>query len=166
MDKVKIGKIINTHGINGEVKVLTTTDFPEERFSKGSYVFINNEKLIVDKSRPFKDFWLIKFKYFDNINDIKKFEKHFIFVSKKQKVLLKPGEYLLSQIIGLLVFDLNNDYIGKIVDSFHTKANDVWVVRKQNKKNIFIPFIDQVVKVIDLRKSFVKIDLLEGLDEN
>ncbi|EJO00174.1 ribosome maturation factor RimM [Oenococcus oeni] len=166
MKELRIGRIINTHGIAGELKIDFNTDFPEQRFAKNSELLIAGEKLVVQSSRPFKQFWLVKFSDHENINLVEKYKGEDIFINERKEPRLSEGEFLVSQIIGLKVIDEKGNSIGKIADSFHTGANDVWTIKKSNGKEILIPYIDQVVKKVDLQTSTVTIELLEGLDED
>ncbi|MFT8329587.1 MAG: ribosome maturation factor RimM [Oenococcus oeni] len=166
MKELRIGRVINTHGIAGELKIDFNTDFPEQRFAKNSELLIAGEKLVVQSSRPFKQFWLVKFSDHENINLVEKYKGEDIFINERKEPRLSEGEFLVSQIIGLKVIDEKGNSIGKIADSFHTGANDVWTIKKSNGKEILIPYIDQVVKKVDLQNSIVTIELLEGLDED
>ncbi|AVI93968.1 Ribosome maturation factor RimM [Oenococcus oeni] len=166
MKELRIGRVINTHGIAGELKIDFNTDFPEQRFAKNSELLIAGEKLVVQSSRPFKQFWLVKFSDHENINLVEKYKGEDIFINERKEPRLSEGEFLVSQIIGLKVIDEKGNSIGKIADSFHTGANDVWTIKKSNGKEILIPYIDQVVKKVDLQNSTVTIELLEGLDED
>ncbi|ABJ56726.1 ribosome maturation factor RimM [Oenococcus oeni] len=166
MKELRIGRVINTHGIAGELKIDFNTDFPEQRFAKNSELLIAGEKLVVQSSRPFKQFWLVKFSDHENINLVEKYKGEDIFINERKEPRLSEGEFLVSQIIGLKVIDEKGNSIGEIADSFHTGANDVWTIKKSNGKEILIPYIDQVVKKVDLQTSTVTIELLEGLDED
>ncbi|MFT8703147.1 MAG: ribosome maturation factor RimM [Oenococcus oeni] len=166
MKELRIGRVINTHGIAGELKIDFNTDFPEQRFAKNSELLIAGEKLVVQSSRPFKQFWLVKFSDHENINLVERYKGEDIFINERKEPRLSEGEFLVSQIIGLKVIDEKGNSIGKIADSFHTGANDVWTIKKSNGKEILIPYIDQVVKKVDLQTSTVTIELLEGLDED
>ncbi|KGH80981.1 ribosome maturation factor RimM [Oenococcus oeni IOEB_0607] len=166
MKELRIGRVINTHGIAGELKIDFNTDFPEQRFAKNSELLIAGEKLVVQSSRLFKQFWLVKFSDHENINLVEKYKGEDIFINERKEPRLSEGEFLVSQIIGLKVIDEKGNSIGEIADSFHTGANDVWTIKKSNGKEILIPYIDQVVKKVDLQTSTVTIELLEGLDED
>lgn len=167
MAKLRVGKIINTHGIKGELKVDVVTDFPDQRFAKKAKLFVADKELTVLSSRPFQQFWLVTFVGYEDINLVEQYKGEDIFVDEsisQPKTL--PGEFLVSQILGLKAVDENGRLVGRIVDSFHTGANDVWTVKKANGREILIPYIDQVVKKVDLDAKQVIIDLLEGLDED
>ncbi|EHN59720.1 ribosome maturation factor RimM [Oenococcus kitaharae] len=167
MAKLRVGKIINTHGIKGELKIDVVTDFPDQRFAKKAKLFVSDKELTILTSRPFHQFWLVTFAGYEDINLVEQYKGQDIFVDEsvsQPKTL--PGEFFVSQILGLQAVDENGRVIGQIVDSFHTGANDVWTIKKTNGKEILIPYIDQVVKKVDLAGRQVTIDLLEGLDED
>ncbi|WP_439424896.1 ribosome maturation factor RimM [Oenococcus alcoholitolerans] len=166
MQLIRIGKIINTHGIAGELKVESKTDFPDQRFAIEASVYFADKKFQVEKSRVFKRFWLLKFKGINDIDQAQAFKGQNIYADANQPLTLKKDEFTIDMIIGLKVFDLQGEFIGTINDAFHTKANDVWQIKKENGREFLIPYIDQVVKEVDLEQSRVKIDFLEGLDEN
>lgn len=167
MSKLRVGKIINTHGIKGELKVDAVTDFPDQRFAKKSKLFVADKEMTVLSSRPFNRFWLLTFAGYEDINLVEQYKGQDIFVDESvSEPKTAAGEFLVSQIIGLQAVDESGHVVGRIVDSFHTGANDVWTIKKNNGKEILIPYIDQVVKKVDLTDGQITIDLLEGLDED
>ncbi|MHA8138456.1 ribosome maturation factor RimM [Lactobacillaceae bacterium Scapto_B20] len=166
-----IGKIVNTQGIRGEVRVISTTNFPENRFFVGNSVtaFLSNGKevpLVIDKVRTQKQFIILHFKGMDSINDIEFLKPATLKITDEQLSSddLAEGEYYYHQILGLSVYDLDNNYLGKVTDIMDTAANDVWVVTQDNNKELLLPKIKQVIKKVDLKNQRVDIDLLEGLE--
>ncbi|GLB46831.1 ribosome maturation factor RimM [Philodulcilactobacillus myokoensis] len=165
-----IGKIINTHGIKGEVKVASITDFPDQRFKIGNDVYINHnhvdKKLTIDGVRMHQQFILLHFKNYDSINDVELFKQDSLKISEDQlsDQDLKPGEYYYHQIIGLNVVDNDNHHIGVINDIMSTGANDVWVVKRKNKPELLLPKIPQVIKKVDLDNHKVIVVLMKGMD--
>lgn len=161
-----IGKIVNTHGIRGEVKVKRISDF-EERFSAGEKVYIEAEKelipLTIAAHRVHKGFDLIQFKEFNNINDVEKYKGSMLQINKEQLTELDEHEFYYYEIIGCDVFTQDNEHIGKIKEILAPGANDVWVVQRHGKKDALIPYIEQVVKEIDVQNKRVKIEPMEGL---
>ncbi|MHA8111091.1 ribosome maturation factor RimM [Lactobacillaceae bacterium Melli_B4] len=166
-----IGKIVNTQGIRGEVRVISTTDFPANRFFVGNQVtaFLPNGKevpLVIDKVRTQKQFIILHFKDLNSINDIEFLKPSTLKITDEQLSTddLAEGEYYYHQIIGLSVYDLDDHYLGKITDIMDTAANDVWVVTRDDNKELLLPKIEQVIKKVDLNNHRVEIDLLEGLE--
>ncbi|MCK8624144.1 ribosome maturation factor RimM [Apilactobacillus sp. TMW 2.2459] len=172
MNFYNIGKIVNTQGLNGEVRVNSVTDFPEKRFKIGNvvYAFLNDgssEKLEIDGVRKHKNFILLHFKGKPSINDIEYLKPSQLKISENELSTddLKPGEYYYHQIIGLDVYDLDNTHLGQIKDIMSLGPNDVWVVGRENKKDLLLPKIDQVIKKVDLDNNQIIVELMEGLDD-
>ncbi|UQS87515.1 ribosome maturation factor RimM [Nicoliella spurrieriana] len=171
MSYYNIGKIVNTQGIRGEVRVISTTDFPEHRFFIGNQVtaFLNNGQqveLTIDKVRTQKNFVILHFKGLDSINDIEFLKPSTLKITDAQlsEDDLAEGEYYYHQILGLAVYDLAGNYLGPITDIMDTAANDVWIVTRENGKELLLPKIKDVIKKVDLANQRVTIDLLEGLE--
>lgn len=168
MDFYNVGKIVNTHGIRGEVRVMPTTDFVAERFAKGQDLYLQRSgeplKLTVETARQHKGFILVKFVGYDNINDVQAFRDHELMVSEEDQQPLEDGQYYYHQIIGLTVKTVDGDSIGTIKEILSPGANDVWVVQLAGKKDLLLPVIDDVVKDVDLDAGEVTVELMEGLE--
>lgn len=168
MDFYKVGTMVNTHGIRGELRVIATTDFPEERFQKGKQLFIdNNEKTPVEIAtvRPHKQFILVSFKDMQNINDIEKYKGMDLLVADADLQTLEEGEFYYKDIIGAEVVTEDGVSVGNVKEIFETGANDVWVVKRQGKDDLLLPMIEDVIKAVDVDNQKITIDLLEGLDD-
>lgn len=168
MEFYKVGTMVNTHGIRGEVRVIAITDFPEERFQKGNQLFIdNNEKtpVTIATVRNHKQFILVSFVDKQNINDIEKYKGMDLLVADADLDTLEDGEYYYKDIIGAQVVTEDNVEIGKVKEIFETGANDVWVVTRPGKDDLLLPMIDDVIKNVDVKNQVITIDLLEGLDD-
>ena len=168
MDFYNVGKIVNTHGIRGDVRVMPTTDFVAERFAKGQDLDLQQAgeplKLTVESARQHKGFILVKFVGYDNINDVQAFRDHELMVSGKDQQPLEDGQYYYHQIIGLSVKTVDGEELGTIKEILSPGANDVWVVQRDGKKDLLLPVIDDVVKDVDLDAGEVTVELMEGLE--
>ncbi|MED3624249.1 ribosome maturation factor RimM [Neobacillus thermocopriae] len=164
-----VGKIVNTHGIKGEVRVISRTDFPEERYKVGNklYLFLPNEaqpiELTVKSHRTHKNFDLLVFEGYENINLVEKFRDGILKVPESQLKELEEDEFYFHEIIGCLVKTTQGEVIGKITEILTPGANDVWVVKGENGKDILIPYIHDVVKEVDVQEKMVLIEPMEGL---
>lgn len=164
-----VGKIVNTQGIKGEVRVISKTDFPEERYKKGNVLFLFLPKsetpvqLTIKSHRKHKNFDLLLFEGYDNINEVEKFRDGILKVPESQLGELEEGEFYFHEIIGCLVFTKHGEEVGKVVEILTPGANDVWVVKGKKGKEILIPYIDDVVKKVDLTEKIILIDPMEGL---
>lgn len=167
---LKVGKIVNTYGIKGELKIYLYTDFPEKRFVQGNQLFLGkegsmiNSQVEIEQAKPYKNMYILKIKNIDNINLAEKYKDYYLWIDKKDQGELNEGEYYYHEIIGCKVVTTDGDELGKISDILSPGANDVWIVTPANKGNdILIPYIDSVVKEIDVIEKKVVINLLEGL---
>ncbi|MCY7730562.1 ribosome maturation factor RimM [Aerococcus urinaeequi] len=166
-----VGKIVNTQALRGEVRVMATTDFPEERFKIGATLAIfNGDKLVemveVDGHRLHKNFNLLHFKGKDNINDVEKFKGFDLKVAGTEREAdeLDENEFYYDDIIGLEVYTTDDIYLGKVREITSLPSNDVWAIQRPNKgKDILIPYIEDIVLEIDLDDNRVVIDPMDGL---
>ena len=169
MEWFNVGKIVNTHGIRGEVRVNSYTDFPEERFAVGSKLalFMSESSkpifLIVATQRPHKNFNLLTFENHPNLNDVEKYRDGILKVSENQLGDLDEDEYYYHEIIGCTVVTTEGQEIGKVTEILETGANDVWTVTPEKGKPQYIPYIEDVVKEIDIESKKIIIELMEGL---
>lgn len=166
-----VGKIVNTQGIKGEVRVIATTDFIEERFRPGSRLYLFTEgknipiSMVVKSHRPHKQFQVISFEGYHSINDVEQFKGSMLKISAKDRKELSEGEYYFDQIIGLEVWTEEGDKIGFIKEIIQPGANDVWVVKRDKKSDLLLPYIDDCIKEVNIAERKVIVHLLEGLDE-
>lgn len=167
MKYYNVGKIVNTHGIRGEVKVVVITDFPEERFKVGNQLFIDQQpplKVKINSVRQHKGFILLTFDGFTNINQVEQFKGQQLMVSEEDIHPLDDGQYYYHEIIGLTVITDDGRELGKIKEILSPGANDVWVVKRPKQSDLLLPVIDDVVKKVDLDHHQVTVELMEGLE--
>ena len=165
-----VGKIVNTHGIRGEVRVIPTTDFVDERFAKDAKLYLAGKQgeepleLTVESARPHKGSLLVKFAGYDNINDVEVFRNRELKVSEEDQQPLEDGSYYYHQIIGLTVKTVDGRELGTIKEILSPGANDVWVVQRPQKSDLLLPKIDDVIKNVDLEQGIVEVELMAGLE--
>jgi 16S rRNA processing protein RimM len=164
-DYIKVGKIVNTHGVKGYMKCMPMTD-DLERFEELKYVYTEKD----NKKRIIKDMWFRKgMVYFmlENIDDIEtaeSFKDTYISILEDQLRELPQDSYFLFDLEGMDVYSTEGHYIGKISDIFQTGANDVYEV-KNNNKSYLIPAIKDVVKTVNVQDKKMIINIIEGLLE-
>ena len=165
-DLFQIGYITDTHGLKGEVKVFPTTD-DVRRFDVLEDTILVTPKgekisLVAEKARYFKNLVILKFKDYDDINDVEKFKKSELYVTRENAIPLEEGEYYLKDLYGLKVITDEGEDLGIIDDIIETGANDVYVV-KGDSGEVLIPNIKQCVLKVDLENSTMEVHLLDGL---
>ena len=170
MNYYNVGKIVNTQGLQGEMRVLSVTDFAEERFKKGSMLALFDKKdnfvmnVEIASHRKMKNFDIVKFKGMYHINDIEKYRDFTLKVAEQDLSDLDEGEFYYHEIIGLNVYE-QDILIGTIKEILQPGANDVWVVKLKGKRDLLLPYIPPVVLNIDLENSRVDVEIPEGLDD-
>ena len=140
-DYLNVGKIVNTQGIKGEVRVISKTDFPEERYQKEQpYCYFKRKapiELVVKSHRKHKNFDILSFEGHPNINDVEKYRDGILKVAKDNLAELAEDEFYYHQIIGATVYDETGSELGKIKEILSPGANDVWVVQRPKKRFAF-----------------------------
>ena len=165
-DMLQVGVITQTHGIRGEVKVFPTTD-DAARFKKLKKVTLDNGKerreLEIASVKFFKNLVILKFKGIDNINDVEKYKKAPLYVTREDAVPLGENEYFIADLIGLKVISDEGEVLGILDDVLQTGANDVYVVKCDNGEEILVPAIKDCVKNVDIEGNEITLHLLPGL---
>ena len=159
---IEIGKITNTHGLRGEVKIVPWLDYPEV-FEAFTYIYLSDgTRLDVAGVKYQKSNIIARFKGLNNISDVEKFKNQIIYVEKSCFDNLPEGTYLIADIIGLKAIDDTTEY-GTITDVFSTGSNDVYVIESKGRKPILVPVIDGVVEKVDLESGIIKLNIPDGI---
>ncbi|TRZ38746.1 ribosome maturation factor RimM [Niallia circulans] len=164
-----VGKVVNTHGIRGELRVISRTDFPEERYKVGNSIYFFGEgkkepsELKVKTQRPHKNFHLLTFEGYDNVNEVEFMKGGTLKVPESFLGELPENEYYFHEIIGCKVETVEGDEIGVISEILTPGANDVWVIKTTKKTEVLIPYIEEVVMKVDVKEKLVVIEPMEGL---
>lgn len=163
---LQVGVIASTHGIRGEVKVFPTTDDPQ-RFKRLKEVLLDTGKeripLGIESVKFFKQFVILKFKGFDNINDIEKYRQKSLYVTRANAVHLGQDEYFIADLTGLRVRDEDGTQIGVLQSVLETGANDVYVIALDDGRELLLPAIKQCVLEVDVAAGYIRIHILDGL---
>ena len=162
----RVGVISNTHGIRGEVKVYPTTD-NVRRFDDLKEVILDTGKeqlnLHVTSVKYFKNMVILKFKEFDNINDIIPYKGMDLLVTRENANPLEEGEYYIADIIGSKVITDEDKILGTLTDVLQTGANDVYVVKTKDGKEVLLPSIEECILDRDIENKIVKVHIMKGL---
>ncbi len=165
-DFFQVGIITSTHGLRGEVKVFPTTD-DVKRFKRLQAVILDTGKerldLEIETVKFFKQFVILKFKGIDNINEVEKYRKASLLVTRKNAVKLEKDEYFVADLTGLEVRDEDGGRIGVLKDVLETGANDVYEIDLDDGRSLLLPAIKQCVLEVDVEAGFMRIHILEGL---
>lgn len=165
-DLLRVGVITSTHGIAGEVNVFPTTDDPQ-RFKVLKQCILKSERetmeLDITGVKFHKNLVILKFKQFNNINQVEKFRQAELYVTRENAVPLEEGEYFICDLIGLNVVDENGTKLGNITDVLQTGANDVYEVTNDENKTYLFPVIKECILNVDLDAQVVTVHVMKGL---
>ncbi|MFR4720089.1 MAG: ribosome maturation factor RimM [Streptococcus sp.] len=165
MNYFNVGKIVNTQGLQGEMRVLSVTDFAEERFKKGAELALFDEKdqfvqtVTIASHRKHKNFDIIKFKDMYHINAIEKFKGFSLKVAEEDLTDLEDGDFYYHEIIGLDVYE-NDQLIGQIKEILQPVPTMSGLKRKGKRDSL--PYIPPVVLNIDIPGNRVDVEILKG----
>lgn len=163
---LQVGVITATHGIRGEVKVYPTTD-DATRFDDLKRVILDTGKqqipLEIQSVKYFKQFVILKFKGIDNINDIERYKRCPLLVSREDAVDLEEDEYFIADIIGMEVYTEDGAYFGVLKDVMETGANDVYVIGSKDHGEVLLPAIKDCILAVDEEAEKITVHLMEGL---
>jgi len=167
MEFLTVGQVVRTVGLKGEVKIYPSTHFRDTRFSKGSRVFLLNDKNEIERELTIKlhrtngDCDNLVFEEISSIEEAEKINHRFISVEKDQK-FLKNGEFFYSDLIGCTCEFDNGKTIGKVIKI--EEYNSYATLRvKTTEKDVLIPFVQAFVKSVSLEEKKIIINYIEGL---
>ena len=153
-DILRVGKIVNTHGLKGEVKVIALTDDPK-RYNDLDFVLIDGVERKIQGCKFQKDRVIVKIEGIDSIEEAEKYKNKYMEIPREYAVPLEEDTYYIADIIGCNVFDTNGKDLGEVYDVIQTKNNDVYWIRKP--KELLIPVLLDIVTDIDVENRKITI---------
>lgn len=153
-----VGQIINTHGLQGELKVYPLTD-DIRRFRKLKKIYIDNVENTVIWCKLQSDKVILKVEGIDSIEKAQKYKDKYIEIPREEAVPLSEGEHFIADIIGCKVLDENGRELGTVYDVIQTPSNDVYWVKGNTE--VLVPALKTIVSSIDVTKGIIIIKPLE-----
>ena len=160
MDYIYVGEIVNTHGIKGEVRIISDFKYKKEVFKKNFKIYVGKEKkkLIINTYRVHKMYDMVTFEDINDINDVLDYKGLNVYINRSD---LKIDGILDEDIIGLTSYS-NDKEIGVVKEILKSKAHDILVIEKSDKR-FLIPYINEFIENIDLQNKSIYIKEIEGL---
>ena len=149
-----IGNLVNTHGIKGETRIISNFKYKNIVFKPNNNLYINNEKLKIKTYRKHKNYDMVTFERYNDINDVLKFKGSKVYINKDEYKF--PG-FLNEDLYGKKVYN-NDKYIGTLENIIKGGSGELLVVK--GKKQYLIPYVDEFVKEIN---EDIKLNLIKGL---
>ena len=165
-EKLEVGQIVNTFGIKGFVKVYPYVD-DISRFDDLKNVYIKSKKqetkLEIEEVKYQKNMVLIKFKGIETVEQAESLRNAYLEIERSDAIPLDEGQYFIADLLGLPVFVDTGDKLGILDDIFNNGSTDIYVVKNELGKQFLLPYIDDVIKDIDLENGKIIVHLIEGL---
>lgn len=160
MDKVYIGKIVNTHGIKGEIRILSDFLYKDKAFKVGTNIIIDEVTYKINSYRKHKQFDMITLDRFNDINQVLFLMKKKVY-KKRDELRLNSSEILDEDLIKYKVFDKNGNN-GIIEEIFYASPTNK-ILRVKFQKEVLIPYNSPMIKKIDTNNETIEVELIEGM---
>lgn len=167
MGKVLVGKIVNTCGLKGEVKVINSSDFINERYKKNNVLNVVNENKNINENftissfRQKDKFIYLKFKEIDSIDKAQEYKECLLLIDTNELNKIDKDTFYYHELLQMEVF-YRDELIGVISEIDNNGAQDLIRIEK-NKKSFLVPFLDEFIEVIDVENKKIILKNIEGL---
>lgn len=160
MEYIYIGDLVNTHGLKGEVRILSDFEYKELVFKHAFKLYLGRKKeeLIINTYRPHKTYDMVTFDGITDINDVLGYKGERVYVKRSDLVI---DGYLNQDLIGLNVYGTNR-LIGPVKQIVKSKAHDILLI-DGGTKNYMVPYIDEFIKKVDIENKRIDVNEIEGL---
>jgi len=169
MERVLLGKLVNTHGLKGEVKIKSNLEYRSEILVKGAILIIEFGKKQVEfelkTHRIHKGLDMVTFDGVSDINEIEKYKGCNVYFDQEEEyeIVLEEDEVLVGQLLDCDVITSKGVLLGKVTEVFSTGSNDI--LRVKGDTDCLIPYIESVVILEDFDAKVITIEAIEGLLE-
>ena len=165
-EKLEIGQIVNTFGIKGFVKIYPYVD-DIRRFDDLEEVYISQKKqdslMKIEEVKYQKNMVLVKFKGIETVEQAEKLRNTYVKIDRKDAIELEEGQYFIADLLGLDVYLDTGEKLGVLDDIFNNGSTDIYAVKNELGKQFLLPYIDEVIKDIDLENEKITVHIIEGL---
>lgn len=162
MEKIKIGKIVNTVGLKGEVKVYNYSD-SIEIYETIESIYVEDRLTVIENVRAQKNMVILKLEGADDRNAAEALRGKELYITEDDLPELPEGQYYVRDLIGMSVTEEDGNLLGHVTDVLQNMAQDIFEVESENGKKLLIPKVDQFVLDIDAEKREITVRLIEGM---
>lgn len=168
MAYIEIGRAVNTHGLKGELKIDSWSDFDDIRYTPGNTIYLEKNgqhiPFTVKSYRPHKGRALVAFEELADISAAEAYKGCIVCVDEKDRHELPEGEYYFDELIGLMVEDEAGRHIGEVIAVEETNgAQDNLRVKREGNSDVLIPYVDEFIVNIDPEVRVITVHVIEGL---
>ena len=158
--RIVIGRVGAAHGIQGDLRIIPLTDFPE-RFAALREIMVGDELLHVERVKPQGKNVLMRFREYAVREEAQKLTGRLLTVARADASPLDEGEYYVFDIVGLTVYDEADNELGTVENVIRTGSNDVYAVRAEDGREILVPALRTAVLAIDVAGGRMTVRLPE-----
>lgn len=162
----EIGQIVNHFGIKGMVKVNPFTDDISQFEKLKSILIVKDGKLSeveIEETKYSKNQVLLKLKGIDTVEEAEKYRGCYLKIARSNSKMLPKDTYFIADLLGLTVYTDENILLGKVEDIYNSGANDIYVIKSEDGKQILLPGTKEVIKQIDLEQERITVHIIKGL---
>lgn len=162
----EIGQIVNHFGIKGMVKVNPFTDDISQFEKLKSILLVKDGKfseIEIEETKYSKNQVLLKLKGIDTVEEAEKYRGCYLKIARSNSKKLPKDTYFIADLLGLTVYTDENILLGKVEDIYNSGANDIYVVKSEDGKQILLPGTKEVIKQIDLEQEKITVHIIKGL---
>ena len=162
MNLIRIGKIVNTQGLKGDVRIYPDTD-DVKRFEDLEKIYVEGqeEPLYITKVRYKKNLAIVRFSGLDHINDVEKYKNKIVYTEKLSQEDLEEDRYYVEDLIGMAVIDEIKGEIGVLKDIIQNPAHDLYLVKTPTEE-VLIPAVEAFILEVDMESRIIRTSLIEG----
>jgi len=162
----EIGQIVNHFGIKGMVKVNPFTDDISQFEKLKSILIVKDGKLSeveIEETKYSKNQVLLKLKGIDTVEEAEKYRGCYLKIARSNSKKLPKDTYFIADLLGLTVYTDENILLGKVEDIYNSGANDIYLIKSEDGKQILLPGTKEVIKQIDLEQERITVHIIKGL---
>ncbi len=164
MNKIDVGKVVNVRGIRGELKILPHTNV-ENLFSAIKKIYIGDELFKIIQVKSIKNCVGITVEGIDTPEKAREYVHKTVFAEEMDMPAVGENEYYIKDIIGINVYDTEDNLLGTLSEVYFTGANDVYEILCENGKKALIPAVKEFIKSVNLKEKKMTVELIEGMLE-
>ena len=165
MEYVKIGEVVNTFGIHGELKIRSFSDFDDIRYAVGNTIYLKRKEEyvagVIGSYRKHKGMVLVSFANQTNINDVLFYVGCTVHISKDEREELEIGQYYYDELVGMDII-IDGDCVGKVIEVMDMPASPVLRIQT-GIKTVMIPFVEAFISEVNVEENIIKVSPIEGL---
>ena len=157
MNLIYIGDVINTHGLKGEIRIISDFKYKKSVFKPGKKLYIRDNELIINTYRKHKNFDMVTFNDLNTIEDVLMYKNESVYINRDD---FKFRGYLDEDLIGLYAYN-ENKLMGKVAGILKGNKQDILII--ENGKKHMVPNVKEFIKNIDLENKKIDINYIKGL---